>query len=1237
MRGGLNRLIGSKLRPWLESRGLAASATHGQYQPEGDAMLRIAIGWFGVLLGLLLVCAPATASVPETPRFRLLGIAEGMPSSNVVALARDRAGYLWIGTADGLARYDGVGFQVWRHVPGDATALPGNFVQAIHIDADDRIWVAIEGGGLSVLDADRRGFRHYRMSTHPQLGSDDIWSLAGRDGELWMGTYGGGLHRLDTQGNITRWSMASDSMAPGSMVSAGLPSDTILTLAFAADGVLWMGTDAGLARFDGNTIQAMPLPGEVPAPMVFSVTRDGDALWVGTAAGVFRRDPDGRWHKPVWSPMFERPNSMMGFSRERDGTFWIASQRGLWRVPPDTVPSPVALGGPGIAKLMPTLLLQDNGALWVPVAGVGLGYLRPDWRRVAQFARSPGGLSSEIYHAIATAPEGGVWLGGYNGEVERLDTDGGIERLGDAQRARLKGVRITGLVEDHDGRLWLGHRMGLIRVGRDGTVDEWGSEDTQDAVPSGQIDLLKIAPDGTLWLSAQGGGVQQRDPATGAVLASVPAGDDGGLGVGDTEALEFDRQGVPWIAGGDGLARWDGARKHFVAVAAMRGARVHAFAFDGRDALWLHRVSGLERYQRANRRWRRSDTVSPAAGLPAVESSGLRLDRDHRVWLSTPRGLLRWTPGKRLMRHFGVQDGLSSQEFLDRGLTLTRDGVLVASTADGSVVLIDTLVPDPAAVRPDLRTDSVAVRRKGSWQSLALDAAIELGQDEREFLVRTRLLAFDNPLSNRYWSRLQGFDRDWVAQGASGERVFTGLPSGDYVLYTRAVDAAGNASAENKMRFRVLPPWWYTPWARAGFFVLAIMLLWMVADAYRARLKRRHAMQLVEQKRALAEQASLAKTRFLATLGHEVRTPMTGVLGMTELLLGTPLEAKQRGYTESIRSAGNHLLRLVNDALDLARIESGKLELDAEPFVLRALIDEVVALMAPLARQKGLQFDATVGDDAPIALHGDAMRIRQILMNLLGNAIKFTRQGTVSLRVVALPPQSLPGIGLEGVRLEVGDTGPGLNDEQKARLFQRFEQAEGARTAARYGGSGLGLAISQELAAAMGGRIQVDSTPGQGARFTVDLPLATASITEVPSVAATLSGAVPALDLLLVEDDPTVAAVIAGLLRAQGHRVTHVAHGLAALVEVALVEAANARFDVGLLDLDLPGLDGLALARQLRAQGFSAPLLAVTARADAEAEPLARAAGFDGFLRKPLTGDMLAEAIQATLDKSTLR
>ena len=470
--------------------------------------------------------------------------------------------------------------------------------------------------------------------------------------------------------------------------------------------------------------------------------------------------------------------------------------------------------------------------------------------------------------------------------------------------------------------------------------------------------------------------------------------------------------------------------------------------------------------------------------------------------------------------------------------------------------------------------------------------------------------------AQRLW--LQGHDRGWIDLPASGEHVYPRLTPGRLRLRLAVQGSDGRWSERDGLVLLVEAPWWRSQaaLALAGLAVLGAM--GWGAWLRRARQRRRQAWRLAQARQQMAEQHSEAKSRFLATLGHEIRTPMTGVLGMAELLQGSALDPQQRHQVDAIQRAGRHLLCLVNDALDLARIEAGKLVLDDAPFELAPLLDEVAGLLQPLARAKGLGFSLQCDAGLPAALRGDATRVRQILFNLGHNAIKFCERGEVSLQVSA-PPNG-------GLVLQVRDSGPGLSDEQKARLFRRFEPGAG-RTGDHGGGSGLGLAICRELAAAMGGVIRVHSKTGRGATFVVELPLAAAD-PPLPAFGARAAGPADALalQLLLVEDDAVVAEVVCALLGRLGHRVVHAPHGLAALAELQL-----SRFDLALLDLDLPGIDGLALARLIRSRGMALPLLALTARADAEAEPAARAAGMDGFVRKPVTGDILAEAIAAAV------
>ncbi len=1160
-----------------------------------------------LVLLCVLACGCLQAAVPERPRFRLVGPAQGLPSTEIKGLAHDAAGYLWIATADGLARYDGIGMRVWRHEPDAPGSLPGNNVQAVVVDARDRVWAAVEGGGVSVLDAPRQGFVHYRQAQHPQLGSDDVWSMARQGDAVWLGTYDGGLTRVAADGRMRRYTAERD----------GLPSDIVMSLAVDAQGTLWVGTTKGLSRQRGDGFETVALPGAEGAPIVFSLSVQADGLWVGSSLGVWRRQ-GGQWRQPDWSPMFHRPNAMTAIATDDRGDHWIASQRGLWRQRGSQPPQPVRTGGPDIPRTIGALLGEGGAALWVSVPGRGLGYLRSDWRHLAQLQGETDGLHGAMYRAVGPARDGGAWLGGMNGMVEHLDAEGEIRPLDDDTLERLRGIKPAVIAEDAAGRVWIGHSAGLVRVGTDGAVDEWRADDPVAPAPPGQVGHLAVAPDGSIWLASPGGGVQQREPAGGRILRNLPAGDASGLGDVDLDALVISPSGWPWLATSEGVLAFDHASGRFRAVAAMAGEAVHAMAFDGADLVWLQRLSGMEQYRRTPRGWSRVDRVELRHGMPAVAAAALRVDARHRVWVTTSRGLYRWEPLRRNLRHLGVQDGSASQEFLDRAAFLRSDGVLVAATADGGLTMVDTAMPDPDPATPMLRLDGMAVRRAGDWLALPATPELALSQNDRELQVSMRLLAYDDPAANRYWSRLEGFDRDWVALGASGERVLAGLAPGRYALRVRAQDAAGNAAKEQVLAFELPPPWWQTTWARLAFFLAGMLAVAALAWAYRERLRRRHAWQLAEHKRELAEQASEAKSRFLATLGHEVRTPMTGVLGMAELLQASPLDPRQRAHVDAIHRAGEHLQQLVNNALDLARIEAGKLALESADFDVRRLVHEIADLYAPVAERKGLAFAEHVAAEVPASVRGDCTRVRQILLNLIGNAIKFTESGHVLLDVQAT---------VDGLRFVVADTGPGLNAEQQARLFGRFEQAEGARTAARYGGSGLGLAICQELAAAMDGSIRVDSAQGNGTRFVVELPLPAGRDAGVPRTvapASTVSGrAARALRLLLVEDDATVAQAIAGLLELQGHAVTHVGHGLAALGEVG-----TQSFDAVLLDLDLPGIDGLALARLLRGKGFTMPMLAVTARSDADAEAQALAAGFSGFLRKPVTGAALAQALR---------
>ncbi|HVJ52638.1 MAG TPA: response regulator [Aliidongia sp.] len=368
--------------------------------------------------------------------------------------------------------------------------------------------------------------------------------------------------------------------------------------------------------------------------------------------------------------------------------------------------------------------------------------------------------------------------------------------------------------------------------------------------------------------------------------------------------------------------------------------------------------------------------------------------------------------------------------------------------------------------------------------------------------------------------------------------------------------------------------------------------------------------------RSVAEAANAAKSRFLATMSHELRTPLTGLIGFAELLLRKDFPpADRQRFLELLRDSARTLLALVNDILDLSKIEAGKLELEQIPFELRPLISGCSVLASLQAEARGLTLAATVADDVPVWLSGDPMRLRQVVLNLLANAVKFTEYGRVELDV-----RMRDGLML----VTISDTGMGIPAGQFDRLFRPFSQLEDS-TSRRFGGTGLGLSICREIVEAMGGTIGAESVAGQGSKFWFSLPVTAAEEPLRPDAGADAPGqSLPARFVLLAEDDPVIQILIVTALEMTGHRVVQVDDGQAA------VEAARAqRFDVILMDLQMPVMDGLAATQAIRAAETDrhVPIIALTANARSEDAERCRAAGMDEFLSKPVDLDQLLATV----------
>jgi signal transduction histidine kinase/CheY-like chemotaxis protein len=624
-------------------------------------------------------------------------------------------------------------------------------------------------------------------------------------------------------------------------------------------------------------------------------------------------------------------------------------------------------------------------------------------------------------------------------------------------------------------------------------------------------------------------------------------------------------------------------------------------------------------------------------GLPNANLDSLLMGKDGFVWASTDDGLARIDPRSLAVKRIQAADGVYFATYWTHSGAATPQGELVFGALGGITVV------RPDAYRPRASTPPMAVTRvelggKPAPAPVVADSGelrpLVVAPDANSLTVEFAALDYAAPETVRYSYRLDGYDQHWMETDAAHRTAaYTNLPPGRYKLRLRGTGPDGRwMSRTLDLPVQVLPAWWQT-----GLFRLAVVAAALVVSAalvyWRTSAQRRHRCRLerlVEERTAqlreqteLALAANQAKSAFLAMMSHELRTPMNGVLGMARALGSSPLSPEQAEQVGMIMESGDSLMTILNDILDISKIEAGRLELEETVFDLPAVALKVHGLWAGMAASKGVALVCDIDPSTPRWVRGDPTRVRQIMQNLISNALKFTATGEVRLSLSA---------GEDGVRVAVSDTGIGISREQQARLFQSFSQAE-ASTARRFGGTGLGLSICKQLAELMGGSVSLVSAEGEGSTFTALLPLAAAAEPEAasPEPADSDRAGFAGLRVLAVDDNLINLAVAKAIMGAVGAVTT-----TADSAEAALGLLRESSFDVVLMDLQMPrmtGAEALALIRAGKAGQPNIPVIALTADIMTGKAQALLDQGFDDVQAKPIDPAALVSSIAAVLDR----